>query len=859
MRALIGCTLAAAFVLVSCGRSPLSIHHRAYDYSALDDPIDPDFRELSLAGASVPQEFDLSAQKGEKARDDKFGSLFFTKNIEFSLPASLQVRSGAFKPKATAKMSFINIGDLSELKKFLEQAQEDPAVLQNIRAYSCEYKLAASGKEFAFDHCDGKGAQLAAGNAMLANLLFLSISSSSKAVATAVVGTKIARISEEDHEGLTAQQAAALDTIPSSTRTAKDGVVLPGGSIYQPSPVQFSLDVAPASGRLFDIRNKISLMVADAFRLVAAINFPAQGGNPAQSKIAYGLGLKEYTQRRSPTQGVCSQAIHGLDCSGFVGHLANFAGIKINVQSQGAAAQGQPATWNALFAPAQGIKAVSVATTAAFETGDIVGWGGHIGFVMRYADGDVNIIQSNGAASTSADCIRNLGPNRGPRGVRLSVITAAGFMGPIKSRLRFQSIPTIAKVSEAFDVLGGGKRVELQGNGFTDRMKVFFGAVEVPQADITRASEFSVFVKVPRAAKTGKVQLKAINFIDNSPISDVPSVDNVSFEYRGTVTQIIDISAAASDSLALADLINDSNNVDPTPVEPGKPLYLEGSGLGGAQFVVPGVTQRLSASAVNLPTDHPLYVAGAEVWKLTIPSSAVAGSTGMIRAIITIDGVEQSFESPRNVKISGSGSMYKISNQFKYTGRPGVCPEGQIEFGTVSKLEILSGPLTGGSYEKFLASSCVLLETGIPGQYFRNFDLGFGEFGPTYGYGNMGETFPGARPDGQEFRGAVSSYEEVFMENGKCFSKTTTQRTLAETRAHCSPFSEPDGTPAFCYDVDESGNRIAFTGWSRWTYLGPSWSQSNGQANPPTVSEASCSQANDVINSYVNQGNRTTN
>lgn len=59
MRALIGCTLAAAFALVSCGRSTLSIHQRVYDYSALDDPIDPDSHALSLAGTSAPQQFDI--------------------------------------------------------------------------------------------------------------------------------------------------------------------------------------------------------------------------------------------------------------------------------------------------------------------------------------------------------------------------------------------------------------------------------------------------------------------------------------------------------------------------------------------------------------------------------------------------------------------------------------------------------------------------------------------------------------------------------------------------------------------------------------------------------------------------------
>jgi hypothetical protein len=161
-----------------------------------------------------------------------------------------------------------------------------------------------------------------------------------------------------------------------------------------------------------------------------------------------------------------------------------------------------------------------------------------------------------------------------------------------------------------------------------------------------------VVVQIPQGARSGKLvavrsgQTRELSYESSRAIS------------LGTI--ISDLSAAASDSAALADLINDANNLSSTPVEPGKPLYLEGSGLGGAQFVVPGVTGRISAASVNLPTDHPLYVSGAEVWKLTIPASAVVGSTGVIRAIITIDGVEQSFDSPRAIRIDGGAFEWEI-------------------------------------------------------------------------------------------------------------------------------------------------------------------------------------------------------
>jgi hypothetical protein len=202
-------------------------------------------------------------------------------------------------------------------------------------------------------------------------------------------------------------------------------------------------------------------------------------------------------------------------------------------------------------------------------------------------------------------------------------------------------------------------------NYTTSYQDLVINAIRIANPLVLLPNEFTAFSPVTAKDASGHKVVdtylsNSIPGLRQSVLTAISSVGSRLQDAPNCETSILDLSPATSDSAALSDLINDSNNVDPTPVEPGKPLYLEGSGLGGAQFVVPGVTVRLTASAVNLPTDHPLYVAGAEVWKLSIPANAVVGSSGVIRAIINIDGVEQSFDSPRGVSI-GEGADWRIS------------------------------------------------------------------------------------------------------------------------------------------------------------------------------------------------------
>jgi hypothetical protein len=196
-------------------------------------------------------------------------------------------------------------------------------------------------------------------------------------------------------------------------------------------------------------------------------------------------------------------------------------------------------------------------------------------------------------------------------------------------------------------------------NYTTSYQDLVINAIRIANPLVLLPNEFTAFNPVTAKDASGHKVVdtylsNSIPGLRQSVLTAISSVGSRLQDAPNCETSILDLSPAGSDSAALADLINDANNLSPTPVEPGKPLYLEGSGLGGASFVVPGVTARLTASAVNLPVDHPLYVSGAEVWKLTIPASAVVGSSGVIRAIIAIDGVEQSFESPRQVIISST-------------------------------------------------------------------------------------------------------------------------------------------------------------------------------------------------------------
>lgn len=287
-------------------------------------------------------------------------------------------------------------------------------------------------------------------------------------------------------------------------------------------------------------------------------------------------------------------------------------------------------------------------------------------------------------------------------------------------------------------------------------------------------------------------------------------------KYPGTL--IADLSAAASDSAALADLIDDANSLSPTLVEPGKPLYLEGSGLAGAQYEIPGVSGRISATAVNLPTDHPLYVADAEVWKLAIPANAMVGASGVIRAIIAVDGVDQSFESPRSVQVQEpqAAALYTRFVQGA-SGLPrnadgsvvtvGSCPRMTPGFGFqesqvyhtywVDILEIRSGPDAGSTYKIRTLIDCnfgggasmSVLNIGVPRR--ENPGLGQATIKLSYSYDD-GLSDYWVESGNITYR----EYTPRLDAGGNCDVRSFTSRVYATFAAGSDPVIRPgwDGT-----------------------------------------------------------------
>ena len=253
-----------------------------------------------------------------------------------------------------------------------------------------------------------------------------------------------------DGEGLTLQQAQAVDAMEQLPVLPQDKIVLVDGRT-----VQQVLDEFGASGRGRQAAPRtpqdykslaISQMVARAQQFTdrSLWQYADEGPNkPAQNGLAYSLGSKDPTVRQRPSTSCCTDQVHGLDCSGLVHLAAQAAGINLPVGT--AALQGQVATWNAAF-PAEWrlqMKRVNL-TTEGYETGDIICWGGHIGIVVvdGFAPAGVSILQSNGVsgcsngAEDSDACAKNRGPNRGPRRIPLVQAVSSAYFGAPSAVLR---------------------------------------------------------------------------------------------------------------------------------------------------------------------------------------------------------------------------------------------------------------------------------------------------------------------------------------------------------------------------------------------------------------------------------------
>jgi hypothetical protein len=166
-----------------------------------------------------------------------------------------------------------------------------------------------------------------------------------------------------------------------------------------------------------------------------------EGANkPAQNGLAYSYGGKDPDIRQKPPAGCCTEQVYGLDCSGFVHQAATSAGLPIPVGP--ASLQGTPEPWNEALV--DGLKLVMKTvdlTQTGYESGDIIGWGSHIGIVVVDAAAGVSVFQSNGVSGCKPEggkdadqCSRNRGPTRGPR--RIALADALQWFGAPSSVLR---------------------------------------------------------------------------------------------------------------------------------------------------------------------------------------------------------------------------------------------------------------------------------------------------------------------------------------------------------------------------------------------------------------------------------------
>jgi len=190
----------------------------------------------------------------------------------------------------------------------------------------------------------------------------------------------------------------------------------------------------------------ITNVITKGFEL-SATNFdwpalPTEHGKvyPAQNKIGYSLGSKQYAERTKDMAPNCNLYIHALDCSGLVslcfknGGITNFPDGTAN---QCNATSIQNAIRN-LGPDYQKFKVavVPLASVNDLRSGDIVifynadGAPKHDGVYVKDVNGTTGLIQSNGNNVSAQDCQKNAGPNRGPRILPMSTLLSSDFFSP---------------------------------------------------------------------------------------------------------------------------------------------------------------------------------------------------------------------------------------------------------------------------------------------------------------------------------------------------------------------------------------------------------------------------------------------
>ncbi|BHH83666.1 SdrD B-like domain-containing protein [Desulforhopalus sp. 52FAK] len=222
-------------------------------------------------------------------------------------------------------------------------------------------------------------------------------------------------------EGLSEQEDNYLATLP-DVYLSPDEIIMPNGSRLSDPPVDKELFLESSAGDKLDFIQKIMLRKAKHFACArrsdpapctdwdreANIFFP--DWMPAQKGLTYVFGGKNPYVRSKPIDSCNYQLTAGIDCSGLITNIAEFAGIeaKGNVVTLSS-----PDNWK--IPSGWGVKAALVKNVPTVPS-DILLWPKHIG-IAEIAAGSNRFISSTGGPNR---CFVNILPPRGPRSLPIS-------------------------------------------------------------------------------------------------------------------------------------------------------------------------------------------------------------------------------------------------------------------------------------------------------------------------------------------------------------------------------------------------------------------------------------------------------
>jgi cell wall-associated NlpC family hydrolase len=252
-------------------------------------------------------------------------------------------------------------------------------------------------------------------------------------------------------EALTEQQMGAIDSQPEShivpaeiilpngqslSAYAQSRGITPAGSIKGASgnanhgSLRSTAQIPQATGPQQKKNDVVAQMVISAVDYACGRDpvpctkwdFPADptgtlaSPKPAQKGLTYIWGGK-FQNESVRSRGVdgCPEYTFGMDCSGLISKIASKAGL---TPPDGSINQSDPVRW---VIPSDWKLKFKRITNGAIQTGDLIGWPGHIGIAASDGRTDARVISSTGLPN---DCAKNIITPRGPRTLTVSQLSA---------------------------------------------------------------------------------------------------------------------------------------------------------------------------------------------------------------------------------------------------------------------------------------------------------------------------------------------------------------------------------------------------------------------------------------------------